>query len=117
MRERETEVLHAFLAERQNQVSSALAIVEVHRAVARAGQPASEELVDDLLQPVDLVWLDREILTRASQLPPVALRAIDAIHLATALTLGEELESFVSYDRRQLEGASLAGMSVEAPGA
>ncbi len=42
-------------------------------------------------------------------------RALDAIHIASALTLGEELEAVVTYDARMAEAARAAGLRVEAP--
>jgi predicted nucleic acid-binding protein len=49
------------------------------------------------------------------QLEPVALRALDAMHLATALRLRSQLAAFVSYDPRQLEAAEVLGLPVASP--
>ena len=56
------------------------------------------------------------VLTAAAQLDPPALRSLDAIQLASALLLGDELEVFVAYDERLLAAASALGMPVAAPG-
>jgi predicted nucleic acid-binding protein len=45
-----------------------------------------------------------------------SLRALDAIHLATALTIKGDLAAFCCYDRRLSEAASGAGLTVIAPG-
>lgn len=37
-------------------------------------------------------------------LGPATLRSLDAIHLASALTLGDDLLAVVTYDRRMLAG-------------
>ena len=44
------------------------------------------------------------------------LRSLDALHLATALELGGDLEGIVTYDRRVAADAAALGMDVEAPG-
>ncbi len=47
---------------------------------------------------------------------PAALKTLDSIHVATAETLGEELISFVTYDRRMATVARSAGLPVASPG-
>lgn len=51
----------------------------------------------------------------AGALAEPMLRALDAIHVATAASLGP-IESFVSYDERQSAAARLAGLPTAAPG-
>ena len=41
-----------------------------------------------------------------------SLRALDAIHVASALRLAPELEAFVTYDSRQAAAAEAAGLRV-----
>ena len=43
------------------------------------------------------------------------LRSLDAIHLAAALELGDELDGIVSYDDRLSDAAELLGVAVIAP--
>ena len=43
------------------------------------------------------------------------LRALDAIHLATARSLGDDLATLIAYDHRLLDAARLAGLAVERP--
>jgi predicted nucleic acid-binding protein len=43
------------------------------------------------------------------------LRTLDAIHLATALTVGDDLEAIVTYDERMLDAARLLGLSTVTP--
>jgi predicted nucleic acid-binding protein len=61
-----------------------------------------------------LVDVDRRILTAAA-LGPSTLRTLDAIHLATALALREDLEMVVTYDRRLRVAAERAHIEVVAP--
>lgn len=44
--------------------------------------------------------LTDDIGTTASTLTPVELRTLDAIHLPSALTLGDELAGVLTYDER-----------------
>jgi predicted nucleic acid-binding protein len=46
---------------------------------------------------------------------PIALRSLDAIHLATAGQLGEDLSQMVTYDERMAEAAKGMGWSVASP--
>jgi predicted nucleic acid-binding protein len=48
-------------------------------------------------------------------LEPVTLRSLDALHLATALEVREELSAFVTYDERLAVGAEAIGLTVLAP--
>jgi predicted nucleic acid-binding protein len=103
----ERRVLDAVLA------SSAVARTEVSRALHRGG--VRSERLPGLLDSITLVDVDRSILELAAVLEPPQSRTLDAIHLATALSLGAELEAFITYDRQQARAAEAAGLSVEAP--
>jgi predicted nucleic acid-binding protein len=65
---------------------------------------------------VTVIDLDPSIASRAGVIEPVALRSLDAIHLASALELGDELDAFVTYDARQADAARELGLSVVSPG-
>jgi len=67
------------------------------------------------LRRVDLVAIDDRILDASGILEPRVLRALDAIHLATAMALGDDLESIVTYDDRMIDGARLLGLASVAP--
>ncbi|MGH8932087.1 MAG: type II toxin-antitoxin system VapC family toxin, partial [Egibacteraceae bacterium] len=106
-RERETVSLQQFLAERVGTplVSSALITVEVRRAVLRA-DPTEMSRADLLLTRIGQLGLTRAILEAASRLPDPQLRSLDAIHLATALLLHEDLTAVVTYDKRLATAAT-----------
>jgi uncharacterized protein len=95
-------------------VSSELAVTEVVRAVARAGGGVAR--ANAVLDGIALVPIDEAILRDAAELKPASLRALDAIHLATALSLRRDLESVITYDRRLAEAATRAGLTVMSPG-
>jgi predicted nucleic acid-binding protein len=96
-------------------VTSALARVEVVRAVAAGGPDAISHARRQLAR-VDLINLDRDLLDDAATLAPdTMLRSLDAIHLASARLLGADLRAVVSYDRRMQSAAGALGIAVEAP--
>jgi len=68
------------------------------------------------LRRVDLISIDDRILDVAGLLEPRVRRALDAIHLATVLALGDDLEAIVTYDERMLEAAELLGLPTASPG-
>lgn len=113
--EPETGALRAFLAERDGRrVSSALLRTESLRAVRQLGGDVLST-VREGLRRVDLVAIDDRILDAAGTLEPRVLRTLDAIHLATALAVGDDLETVVTYDERMAEGTRLLGLPTAAP--
>ena len=95
-------------------MSSWLLSVEAVRACARYG-PEYAQAADAGLQTVSLLPLDDAVLTRAKTLEPAQLRTLDALHLATALSLGADLALVVSYDERLSDAARANGLSVLTP--
>lgn len=98
-------------------VGSALLLPEVSRAVRRVLGHDRDDLLGQVLDLVQLVALDRSILTSAADLGPTSLRTLDAIHLASALSLAPRLDAFIAYDDRLLEAAGRTTLAVERPGA
>jgi hypothetical protein len=115
VREPESDALVRDLASRESILSTRLLAVEVLRAVRRL-DPALEDQAQTVLAMVEMIELDADIAVRAGELGPPALRSLDAVHLASALTLGPELDAFVTYDVRLAEPARLAGLPVVSPG-
>jgi len=118
--EPESEALAGYLrVQRPRVVSTVLAAVEVPRAVERA-EPvdpvATGERLRAVLGEMTLVDLTLELADQAAALPPPEFRAADAVHLATALALGDDLSAFVAYDRRLRVAAGAAGLPVAVPG-
>lgn len=75
------------------------------------------QLLDQAGQVLDSMGLlpaDRDILIDAGAIAEPALRALDAIHVAAALSLSP-ISAFVSYDERQLAAARLAGLRTVEP--
>lgn len=115
VREAESNSLRRFLRDHPVRVSSALARVEVVRAVRSQG-PEAQHRANELLGRVRLLRLDDEVLTAAGILAPGVLRSLDAIHLASAAVFGIELQGLVTYDRRMAEAAKLVGIATFTPG-
>jgi predicted nucleic acid-binding protein len=112
--EPESTVLAESLTTYDTIVSSDLAVVEVTRAArAAAGDPGVAR-AGALLASIGLFRLDRAVLDRAASLPPSGLRSLDAIHVASALELGEPV-TVVAYDQRLLLAAAASGLPVASP--
>jgi len=97
----------------QSLVSSRVAVVEVGKAVARANPAADPQ---PMLSRIAFVELDAELSRVAAWTGRPELRALDAIHLASALRLGSAVGAFVTYDDRQASAARDLGIKVESPG-
>ncbi len=91
--------------------TSVLAEVEVTRSLRRH-QLDDEHAVTGFY----LLGFDDDVRRRAAGLDGPALRSLDAIHIATALTVGDRDLQFITYDDRQAEVARHAGLSVVQPG-
>jgi len=116
VREPESVALMEFLQEHPDRVSSALALAEVPRALRRARFGAAERRrAREVLARVALVDIDRRALAAAAAIEPPTVRTLDAIHLATALALHEDLAALVTYDRRLAVAAERADLPVQAP--
>ena len=95
-------------------VSSELSTVELVRVCRRI----DESLVADarrLLDGLDIVPVDHVIVEQAAILNPRELQSLDAIHLASALSLNEDLTDFIAYDLRLCSAAVSAGLPVASP--
>ncbi len=95
-------------------VASSVIRVEVPRAVWRADPSALPESYLVIRRTAEIELTD-EVLSKAASVRPVTLHAINAIHLASALVLRQELTSFVSYDKRLLAAAKEAGLPTASP--
>jgi uncharacterized protein len=103
-----------YLRRRRPLVSSSLARTEVIRALLPGGADAVAA-GRKVLTRLDLVRISTGVLDEAAVLLPVGLRSLDAIHLATARRLGQDLGGIVTYDERMAEVATHLGHRVAAP--
>ncbi|MFN8545496.1 MAG: type II toxin-antitoxin system VapC family toxin [Candidatus Binatia bacterium] len=112
--EPESRALRAYLRREPERVSCGVARTEVLRAVRPLG-PAAVETARRLLRSVNLIRLDDTLLDAAGILEPLALRSLDAIHLAAAELVAPALRAVVTYDRRMAAAAAALGFPVAAP--
>ena len=95
-------------------MSSALLTVEARAGHLRAC-PRKLPRVDLLLADVLLVSLSDGVVESAGRLPGPFLRTLDAIHLATALLIREDVDALLTYDDRLASAARAHGIDVAAP--
>ena len=112
--EQGTEAADAFIGDREDLVSSTLLTVEARRAAARV-EPAALPRVDLLLGRVELIHMSDAVIETASRLPDPMLHSLNAIHLATALLIRDDLDVLLSYDDRLLAAASAHGLPTATP--
>lgn len=118
--EPESAALRVFLDD-ADLISSELVLTEVPRAVHRAvfddPRLSSELLMDRTAQVLDalaLVPVDRALLMAAGAFSEPVLRALDALHIASAVDAAP-IDALVTYDDRQGAAARLAGLRTVAP--
>jgi uncharacterized protein len=112
--EHESGALRDLLERDPDQLASAIVEIEVVRAVRHVAPelvPHAQRVVSQLA----VVEPTQPIRSRAALLDPVTLRSLDALHLATALEVREELDGLVTYDGRMAAAARTLGLSVLAP--
>lgn len=95
-------------------IASEILSVEAARAALRSGR-SDLAPVTRWLRSVALLPLTDEIRKGAARLGPATLRALDAIHLATALSASERIGAVLTYDQRLASACADAGLRVVAP--
>jgi predicted nucleic acid-binding protein len=112
--EAESAALREFLTARPDElhVTSALARVEVARAVRTIG---AEIAAVSLLDRIDQMPLVDPLLDDAASVGGEGLRSLDAIHLASAVALEDGLTAFLTYDKRLAAAAAAAGLPPYSP--
>lgn len=117
--ESSTAELVNWLNERHGQalVTSALAEVEVPRALARYAPDAVASAPAQLARTYR-IEIDQTVRATAAAFPEPDLRSLDAIHLATAQIVRDPSDelTFVTYDRRLLAAAQAQGLVTASPG-
>lgn len=98
-------------------VASEILAVELRCAARRSDDAEEIRRAEDVLSAIGLIPWRAETALRAGKLafrPP--LRALDAIHLATALNFQDDLAVLIAYDRELLAAARAQGLTVASPG-
>ncbi len=112
--EAESLALQLYLRSRVLRVSSGLLRTEALRAAMRVSQEHVAK-VRRQLRRVALIDVSRELMEQAGTLAPAILRSLDAIHVASALSLGDDLGELVAYDDRIVAAAKGQGLAVVSP--
>jgi predicted nucleic acid-binding protein len=112
--EAESTALNAALGAWPRLSSSTLLEVEALLAARRAGRGAYN-IATTLLDGMELIEIDADIRRAAGHLDDPGLCALDAVHLATALSLGERCGAFFAYDDRLIAAARAHGLTVTVP--
>jgi predicted nucleic acid-binding protein len=114
--EPDSPALTGYLASRPQRVSAMLLRTEALRTAVRAAlSPQRMLLVRALLDSISFIAADVTLSDDAGILRPPELRSLDAIHLATARTLGTNLGALVTYDQRLAGAAAWHGIPVVSP--
>ena len=115
--EQETDALERNLADRVALLSSRLSATEVLRAARRGAHRRALQQAEETLDSFVFLEITPAILKRAASFDQAELRTLDAIHLATALSLDAADVDFLTYDARLAGAARAHGLDVAAPGA
>jgi len=93
--------------------SSQLLRTESLRAARRLA--LSDDDVETALESVSLITPSVATFYTAGHLAPTSLRSLDALHLATALEMGDDLEGLVTYDERLINASRDVSIFVASP--
>jgi predicted nucleic acid-binding protein len=112
--EPDTPAIRRELGHFERHISSGLLSVELHRLGLRENMLA---FVAELLSGKVLIPVDTEILAAAETIAPPTVATLDAIHLATAVSLSNagKLDALMTYDKQLAAGARDHGLEVLAP--
>lgn len=99
--------------ESERVATSRIGIIETRRAVARRLHDPVH--LDRVLSGIEVISVTTRLGDRAAAINPSSVRTLDAIHLATALSIGANLTSFVTYDDRLAAAARDLGLPVVSP--
>ncbi|MBI3748176.1 MAG: type II toxin-antitoxin system VapC family toxin [Chloroflexi bacterium] len=111
--EAETASMLRWYVEAERVITSRVGVIATRRAAARYRH--DPDRLRSILAMIDVFELDARVAERAAAVVPTLLRALDAIHLATALEMSNGLGAFVTYDDRLAEAARAVGLPVVRP--
>lgn len=115
--EAETSALIAWLRQHADEslVTSALTRVELMRTAVRDGSSGLADRASRVLDGIDIIPITEAVIARAETIGPSTLCSLDAIHLASAAHIAEQLTGVLAYDRRLLEGCAHLGYPTWSP--
>ena len=116
VRESETEALTRYLADAETLASEIVSIEVPRAAYLKTGAEEAIARAEEVLRYFHLIELDDELQREAARVRPAELRTLDAVHLVSAVSVREEIDGVVVYDRRLADAAQAADLPIEAPG-
>ncbi len=114
--EQETSALHSDILGRDGLVASRLSLLEAPRAIARRPAAARIASMEEITAALVVIEMDASMVDAAASIEPPSLRSLDAIHLASALTLAPQSPQVITYDERLADAARAHGLTVVQPG-
>jgi uncharacterized protein len=121
VREAESAAIERELLTWGDLATSVITEVELPRAVARAREERADAVIDGsvvlqgVLSSAAIVPLNEEVVAEARKVKPVHVGALDAIHVASALSLGKRLAGVATYDKRMQDALEHLEVRVIAP--
>jgi predicted nucleic acid-binding protein len=97
-------------------ISSRVSRVEVRRTVARLAPTKVGEVTHEL-ERINFMPISDAILLAAENFSSeITLRTLDAIHVATVMSLEGSIQGLITYDKQMAANAQLLGIKVISPG-
>jgi uncharacterized protein len=121
VREAESAAVERELLTWRELATSVIAEVELPRAVERAREERTDAVIDGslvlqgVLSSAAIIPLSEGVVAAARKVKPVHVGALDAIHIASALSLGKQLAGVATYDKRMQDALDPLGICVIAP--
>jgi uncharacterized protein len=121
VREAESDAIERELLKWSELATSIITEVELPRAVARAREERADAVIDGsvvlqgVLASAAIIPLSENIVGAARKVKPVHVGALDAIHIASAISLSKQLAGVATYDKRMQDALELLGVDVIAP--
>lgn len=121
VREAESEAIEVELLRWDRLATSLVTEVELPRAVARAREERLDSVIDGslvlrgVLASATIIPLDESIVGEARDVRPSSVGALDAIHVASAVSLGQDLAAVATYDKRMQDALVLRKIEILAP--
>lgn len=121
VREAESEAIENELLQWSKLATSVVTEVELPRAIARAREERSDAVIDGsvvlqgVLASAAIVPLSAGTIAKARDVSPVHVGALDAIHVASALSLGLDLAAVATYDHRMQDALVRIKIGIIAP--
>ena len=115
--EAESSDLRKWLSQHQPLIATSdLTTTEILRA-CRTSAPEAVLEVTQMLTKFVRIPLSRSLCHSAGVSVPLPLKSLDALHVATAMLLSEEILGVLTYDRQMIRAAHALGLPTFSPGA